>query len=177
MSELDRVCPRTQKFFPKHRKSPGGGFFAKTVCGFSFSRGACAQAQANRNRSCCRSGECAKPFAQDDVQDRPPTRSELVGSHLRGERLYGEVVSSRRPTLAVRSEIGPYRRPSQRYLALPKIIRDANRMKSSFPSTDGESQVRRSEVAPGVCRRRRQGHSSSLAAASRLKSECQNRYR
>ena len=111
MSELDRVCPRTQTLFPKHRKSPGGGFFAKTVCGFSFSRGACAQAQANRNRSCCRSGECAKPFAQDDVQDRPPTRSELVGSHLRGERLYGEVVSSRRPTLAVRSEIGPYPPP------------------------------------------------------------------
>ena len=23
---------------------------------------------------------------------RPPTRSELVGSHLRGDRLYGEVV-------------------------------------------------------------------------------------
>jgi len=44
---------------------------------------------------------------------RPPTWSELVGSHLRGDRLYGEVVSSRRPTLAVRSEIGPYRRPSQ----------------------------------------------------------------
>jgi hypothetical protein len=51
---------------------------------------------------------------------RPPMRSELVGSHLRGDRLYGQVVSSRRPTLAVRSEIGPYRRPSQRYLALPK---------------------------------------------------------
>ena len=78
---------------------------------------------------------------------RPPTRSELVGSLLRGDRLYGEVVSSRRPTLAVRSEIGPYRRPSQRYLALPKIIRDATPMKSSFPSTDGASQVRRSEGA------------------------------
>ena len=43
---------------------------------------------------------------------RPPTRAELVGSHLRGDRLYGEVVivSSRRPTLAVRSEIGRYQR-------------------------------------------------------------------
>src|SRR6516225_7299840 len=81
---------------------------------------------------------------------RPPTRSELVGSHLRGDRLYGEVVSSRRQTPAVRSEIGPYRRPSQRYLALPKIIRDATPMKSSFPSTDGASQVRRSERAADV---------------------------
>jgi len=78
---------------------------------------------------------------------RPPTWSELVGSHLRGDRLYGEVVSSRRPTLAVRSEIRPYRRPSQRCLALPKMIRDATPMKSSFPSTDGASQVRRSEGA------------------------------
>ena len=78
---------------------------------------------------------------------RPPRRSELVGSHLRGDRLYGEVVSSRRPTLAVRSEIGPYRRPSQRYLALPKIIRDATPMKSSFPSTDGASQVKCSKRA------------------------------
>ena len=82
---------------------------------------------------------------------RPPRRSELVGSHLRGDRLYGEVVSSRGPTLAVRSEIGPYRRPSQRYLALPKIFRDATPMKSSFPSTDGASQVRRSERAADVC--------------------------
>src|SRR6516164_9954360 len=77
----------------------------------------------------------------------PATRSELVGSHLRGGRLYGEVVSSKRQTPAVRSEIGPYRRPSQRYLALPKIIRDATPTKSSFPSTDGVSQVRRSEEA------------------------------
>ena len=82
---------------------------------------------------------------------RPPTRWELVGSHLRGDRLYGEVVSSRRPTLAVRSEIGPYRRPSPRYLALPKIVRDATPMKSPFPSTDGASQVRRSEGAADVC--------------------------
>jgi hypothetical protein len=77
---------------------------------------------------------------------RPPGRSELVGSHLRGDRLYGEVVSSRRSTLAVRSEIGPYRRPSPRYLALPKIIGDATPMKSSFPSTDGASQLKRSEI-------------------------------
>ena len=168
MSELDRVCPRTQKFFPKHRKSPGGGFFAKTVCGFSFSRGACAQAQANRNRSCCRSGECAKPFAQDDVQDRPPTRSELVGSHLRGERLYGEVVSSRRPTLAVRSEIGPYRRPSQRYLALPKIIRDATPMKSSFPSTDGARDGLPGNQADGSCLRVRSMFAVSGTVATPL---------
>jgi len=83
---------------------------------------------------------------------RPPTRSELVGSHLRGDRLYGEVVSARRQTPAVRSEIGPYRRPSQRYLALPKIIRDATPMKSSFPSTDGASQVKCSERAADVSR-------------------------
>jgi len=31
--------------------------------------------------------------------------------HFQGDRLYSEVVSSRRPTLTVRSEIGPYRRP------------------------------------------------------------------
>jgi hypothetical protein len=36
---------------------------------------------------------------------------ELVGSHLRGDRFYGKVVSTRRPILTVRSEIGPYRRP------------------------------------------------------------------
>ena len=34
-------------------------------------------------------------------------------------------VSSKTFCDAVRSEIGPYRRPLQRYLALPKIIRDA----------------------------------------------------
>jgi hypothetical protein len=33
----------------------------------------------------------------------------LVGSHLRGDRFYGEVVSSVRAILTVRSEIGPYR--------------------------------------------------------------------
>jgi hypothetical protein len=38
----------------------------------------------------------------------------LVGAHLRGDRFYGEVVSSTRAILTVRSEIGPYRRPSQR---------------------------------------------------------------
>jgi hypothetical protein len=51
--------------------------------------------------------------------------------------------------LTVRSEI--YRRLSQRYLAaLPKIITDATPMKSSFPSTDGASQVR---CFPGTGRR------------------------
>ena len=33
---------------------------------------------------------------------------------------YGEVVSSRRPTLTVRSEIEPTATPSRRYLVLPK---------------------------------------------------------
>jgi hypothetical protein len=41
----------------------------------------------------------------------PSAESGLVGSHLRGDRFYGEVVSLRRPILTVRSEIGPYRRP------------------------------------------------------------------
>jgi Sulfatase-modifying factor enzyme 1 len=45
----------------------------------------------------------------------------LVGSHLRGDRFYGEVVSSARAILTVRSEIGPYRRLSQRYLSFAKI--------------------------------------------------------
>src|SRR6516164_2111151 len=92
-----------------------------------------------------KSGQASQELVVESIdlqRVRPPTRWELVGSHLRGDRLYGEVVSSRRPTLAVRSEIGPYRRPSQRYLALAKIIRDATPMKSSFPSTGGASQVR-----------------------------------
>jgi hypothetical protein len=95
-------------------------------------------------------GQASKELVVESIdlqRVRPPTRSELVGSHLRGDRLYGEVVSSRRPTLAVRSEIGPYRRPSQRYLALPKIIRDATPIKTSFPSTDGASQVSLKEQA------------------------------
>jgi len=77
-------------------------------------------------------------------------RSELVGSHLRGDRLYGEVVSSRRPTLAVPSEIGPYRRPSQRYLALPKIIRDATPMKSSLEADGTRIQYMR-KLGLGNC--------------------------
>ena len=48
-------------------------------------------------------------------------------------------------------EIGPYRRPSQRYLALAKIIRDATPIKSSFPSTDGASQVKGCERAADIC--------------------------
>ena len=44
--------------------------------------------------------------------------------------------------LTVRSEIGPYHRPSQLYLALAKIIPDATPMQSPFPSTDGAGQVR-----------------------------------
>ena len=46
-----------------------------------------------------------------------------------------------------RSEIGSYLRPAPRYLALPKIIRDATPTKSSFSSTDGASQVKCSEEA------------------------------
>ena len=51
----------------------------------------------------------------------------VVAEHPRRDRFCGEVVSSRRPILTVRSEIGPYRRPgpspptvapSQRYIAL-----------------------------------------------------------
>jgi YVTN family beta-propeller protein len=49
---------------------------------------------------------------------RPPTGSGLVGSHLRGDRFYGEVASSGRPMLTVRSEIGPYRRPVVRGFTL-----------------------------------------------------------
>ena len=41
------------------------------------------------------------------------------GLHLRGDRLYDEVASSRRPKLTVRSEIGPYRHPqSQSYFSM-----------------------------------------------------------
>jgi hypothetical protein len=49
---------------------------------------------------------------------RPPTGSVLVESHLRGDRFYDEIASSGDQWLTVRSEIGPYRRQSQRYLAL-----------------------------------------------------------
>jgi hypothetical protein len=39
--------------------------------------------------------------------------------------------------VTVRSEIGPYRRPSQLDLALPKSITDVTPLKSSFLLTDG----------------------------------------
>ena len=49
----------------------------------------------------------------------------------------------------VRSEIGPYRRPVRALSRVAKkIITDATPMKSSFPSTGGASQVRRSEAPP-----------------------------
>src|ERR1700751_2576656 len=50
--------------------------------------------------------------------------------------------------LKVRSEIGPYRHPSQRDLVLPKNNHNRHPMQSSFPSTDSASQGRRSEGAP-----------------------------
>src|SRR6266481_4349978 len=58
----------------------------------------------------------------------------LVGSHLRGDRFYGEVVSSARAILTVRSEIGPYRRLSQRYLTFAKIV-CAHDRRTQVPST------------------------------------------
>jgi hypothetical protein len=53
----------------------------------------------------------------------PNPKLEGRSLHRRRERvsIYGEVVSSRRPTLTVRSEIGPYRRP---ITALSRITKE-----------------------------------------------------
>jgi len=51
----------------------------------------------------------------------PRFRAGKVGPDLRAGRFYSEVVSSTRAILTVRSEIGPYRRPSQCYFSFAII--------------------------------------------------------
>src|SRR6516225_11004373 len=53
---------------------------------------------------------------------RPPTRPELVGSHLRGDQFYGQVVSVAGSMAIVRSEIEPYRRPIARWFTRPHSV-------------------------------------------------------
>ena len=58
----------------------------------------------------------------DGTLVRPPTRPELVGSHLRGDQFYGQVVSVAGSMAIVRSEIEPYRRPIARWFTRPHSV-------------------------------------------------------
>jgi hypothetical protein len=63
------------------------------------------------------------------------------GPHLRGDRFYGGVVSSKLPMLTVRSEIGPYR-PSS---ALPRVAKNnvcARMKRPGSMETDNTAAVR-----------------------------------
>jgi len=59
-------------------------------------------------------------YRDDKSDDRASVG--LVGSHLRGDQFYGQVVSVAGSMAIVRSEIEPYRRPIARWFTRPHSV-------------------------------------------------------